>query len=116
MRKESLINEMKGNLPAHPYPSHFERIKGSKIRAQLLLFKNKTKEKEEKDKENCKYLLKGCVEGERVGFVRTGLQAGGQSRGCYLGCRGLPTVLEEMRRLCCRPGHVFRRCRRVCQM
>lgn len=59
MRKESLINGTKGALPAHPYPSRFERIKGSKVRAQLLLFKNKSEEREEKNEENCRYLLEG---------------------------------------------------------
>lgn len=75
---------MKGMLPAHPLSP--ATLKESTIRAQLLLFKNKTEEEEDKDEENCRLLLKAGVEGEGVGSLR----AGGHSRGCCLG---------EMRRL-----------------
>lgn len=64
-------------------------MKGSTIRAQLLLFNNKTEEEEEKDKENCSLLLKvGC------GRRRSGVSQSWGTQSRLLSGRDEKTVSE----------------------
>lgn len=85
---------MKGMLPAHPLSP--ATLKESTIRAQLLLFKNKTEEEEEKDEENCRLLLKaGC------GRRRSGVSQSWGTQSRLLSGRDEKTVSE----LGVYPGH-----------
>lgn len=64
-------------------------MKGSTIRAQLLLFNNKTEEEEEKDRENCGLLLKaGC------GRRRSGVSQSWGTQSRLLSGRDEKTVSE----------------------